>query len=101
MVTNKKAKGVRAKTRSKFSRKGTRLSVNDVLQEFDEGSTVQINAAPSFHEGFPFRRYQGISGKIAGKQGKCYKVSLFEGNAPRTIIVHAAHLKLLSVGKNN
>ena len=98
-MTNKKAQGIRAKTRDKFKRKGSKLSVSRLLKEFPEGSTVQININSSHHSGIPFRRYQGISGKVIGKQGKAFKVALREGNAPRTLIVTAAHLKTLHAGK--
>lgn len=99
-MTNKKAKGVRAKTRDKFKRKGTKLSVSRLLKEFANGSTVQVNINASHHSGMPFRRYQGISGKIVGKQGSAFKVSLKEGKAPRTLIVTAAHLKQLDSGRS-
>lgn len=95
-MTNKKAKGVRAKTRDKFKRKGVRLSVNRILKEFSVGDSVQVNVNSSFHSGIPHRRYQGISGRVVGKQGSAFKVAVKEGNAPRTLIVTAAHLKALN-----
>jgi len=94
-LTNKKAKGVRAKTRDLFKRKGSKLSVSRLLKEFKNGDTVQININSSSHSGLPFRRYQGITGKVVGKQGSAFRVSLKEGNAPRIIITTAAHLKQL------
>ncbi len=99
-MPNKKAKGKRAKTRDKLKRRGPRLSVNRLLTEFADGDRVQIDISPDFHSGMPFRRYDGISGKISGKQGSCYKVSLREGNAPRTIITHPAHIRLLMHGNS-
>lgn len=95
-LTNKKAKGQRAKTRDKLKRKGSKLSVNKILKEFNAaGETVQVNINSSFHSGIPHRRYQGISGKVIGRQGNAFKIAVKEGNAPRTLIVTAAHLKVL------
>jgi len=100
-LASKKAKGPRAKTRDKFKRKASRLSVNKILRDFTQGDTVQVNINSSFHSGMPHRRYQGISGKILGKQGAAFKVAVKEGNAPRTLIVAAAHLKALQHSKGS
>lgn len=94
-MTNKKAKGQRTKTRDKLKRKGSRLSVNKILKEFNTGETVQVNINSSFHSGIPHRRYQGISGKVIGRQGNAFRIAVKEGNAPRTLVVTAAHLKAL------
>ena len=94
-MSNKKAKGVRAKTRDKFKRRGKRLSVNKLLREFKAGDRVQVNINSSVHSGMPFKRYQGISGVVTGMQGRSLRVALREGNAYRTLIVNAAHLKSL------
>ena len=99
-MTNKKAKGIRAKTRSKFKRKGSKLSVNKLLQQFNVGDSVQVNINSSVHSGMPFRRYQGISGRVLGKQGSAFKIAVKEGNAARTLVVTAAHLKTLHHSPN-
>lgn len=93
-MTNKKAQGVRAKTRDKFKRK-KRATVNLLLQTIPEGTPVQIDVNSSIHSGIPFRRYQGISGVVTGKRGRAFIVATKEGNAPRTLIVGPAHLKVL------
>lgn len=93
-MTNKKAKGIRAKTRDKFKR-NERATVNKLLQEIPIGSTVQVSPNSSIHMGFPFRRYVGISGVVTGKQGAAFVIDTKEGNAYRKLILGPAHLKVL------
>lgn len=92
-MAGKKARGKRAKTRAKFTRKGPRPTVNRLLQEIPEGKSVQVEIDPSVHEGMAFRRFQGLTGKVIGRQGSAYKVKLMHGSKPKTIIVGAAHIK--------
>ena len=94
-MSNKKAKGKRAKTRDSHKRRGVRISVNRIRRAFKEGDTVQVVIDASFHRGMPFRRYQGRSGTVVGVQGNCYRVELQEGHSSRLLIAHPAHLKRL------
>ena len=97
-MVSKKAKGVRAKTRSKFKSKG-RISPNKVVGEIKEGATVAIDINSREQGGMPFRRYQGKTGKVTGRQGSAYIVAVTEGNADRTLIVSPVHLNVLKEGK--
>ncbi|MBI2597578.1 MAG: 50S ribosomal protein L21e [Candidatus Diapherotrites archaeon] len=93
-MTNKKAKGVRAKTRHLFSN-DKRVTVNKFLSSFDLGDRVVVNINSSVQDGMPHRRFQGLSGKVVGMQGKCHKVLVMQGNSLRTLVVNSAHLDLL------
>ena len=88
----KKAKGKRAKTRHKFSGKGSKLTVNRLLQEFSNGEKVAIKANASLHSALPPRRFQGKIGVVSGKQGSVLKVEVSQGKEPKRLLIHPAHL---------
>ena len=94
-MTNKKAKGIRKKTRNKFNRgKNTpRLTIQKLLKSFEPGSTVHVHIDSSVHAGLPHQRYQGLTGTVIAKRGTANIVELNLGNAVRKITVHSAHLK--------
>jgi len=94
-LTNKKAKGIRKKTRNKFKRGANtpRLTVRDQLREIPVGTTVHISIDSSVHASLPHQRYQGLTGKVIGKRGKAMVVSVNLGNASRQLTVNSAHLK--------
>ncbi len=91
-MASKKARGKRAKTRDKFSRRGSKVTVNKLLQDFEENSRVIIKTNSSIHEGIPFRRFHGKIGTVIGKQGRAFKVEFKDGNLSKQLIVGAAHL---------
>ena len=95
-MPNKKAKGKRAKQRDTLKRK-ERTTVNKMLAELDKGQTVQIHINSRIHEGIPFRRFQGKTGKVAERRGRSYVVNLKDGNKAKQLIVHPAHLKELKM----
>lgn len=95
-MSNKKAIGKRAKQRDTLKRRG-RTTVNTMLSDLDKGQTVQININSRIHEGIPFRRFQGKTGKISGKRGRSYVVDLKDGNKAKQLVVHPAHLKELKM----
>ena len=95
----KKARGKRAKTRAKFSRKGPKVSVNKLLQEIPEGKSVQIKVDSAVHSGMPFRRFHGLTGKVKGRQGAAYLVSVSHFGKPKTVLVGAAHIKPEGIAK--
>ena len=88
-------KGPRSKTRyayKKSVREKGKPSVNKMMQRFKIGDFVHINVDPSVHNGMPFRRYQGKTGKIIGMQGNSYILEVKSILATRQIIAHPAHL---------
>ncbi len=92
-MVNKKAKGKRAKTRSKLKNKAGKASVNEILRPFGKGAKVQINIRPDMHSGMPPAIYQGSFGIVKGMQGTAYNVSVKKGNLKNTLIVRGIHLK--------
>lgn len=102
-MVSKKAKGKRAKTRSKLKRKGHKASVNKLLQDLKTGTTVQIKIDSSIHSGIPSARYQGLTATVKGKRGLAYTLELKEGNLSKYLIVHPGHLSIVkeTVGEDD
>lgn len=95
-MTNKKAKGKRAKTRSLFHRRvGDKTTVNEIIKPVKVGDVVQININSSKHEGLPPKRFQGKTGKVIRFQGKAPVVELKDINMTKQTITHKVHLKPL------
>jgi large subunit ribosomal protein L21e len=93
--------GLRGKTRSKFKKKGSDTTVNKLVQKFEENDTVQVVIDSSQHGGLPHRRFHGISGKIIGKRGSAYEVSLKKGNKKAIVVTTPAHIKKLETSSVN
>lgn len=92
-MTNKKARGIRKKTRNKFTRHKARLTPNTLLKSFKVGTIVHISIDSSVHSGLPHHRFHGLTGVVTGQRGKAMIVSVYLGNAKKELIVHAAHLQ--------
>ena len=92
----KRVGGFRRKSRSKLrkpvSERG-RLNITKFLQQFSMNDIVSLSADPSYQNGMYHPRFHGKTGKISGKQGSCYYVSIKDGNKKKRIIVHSVHLR--------
>ena len=91
----KRSKGIRSKSRHIYRKKPRSRGVSSItkaLQEFDVGDHVNINVDPSMHKGLPHPRFQGRTGKIEGKQGDAYLVSITQGKMQKTLIIRPEHL---------
>ncbi len=92
----KRSKGYRVKTRSllrKKPRERGKIQLSRLLYEYQEGDSVVIKIDPSVQKGMPHRRYYGKVGRIVGKRGRSYIVSVTQGDAVKEIIVRPEHLK--------
>jgi large subunit ribosomal protein L21e len=90
-----RSKGLRSKTRHmllKDPRKRGVLPPNRVLQQFAVGSRVAVKNEPSQHSGMTHKRFQGLTGTVAGKQGDAFVLDVMHGNMPKTLVVRAEHL---------
>lgn len=93
-MTNKKAKGKRAKTRCLYRRNvRAKTTVNEIIKPVKIGDTVQININSSRHEGLPHKRTYGKTGKVLSFQGKTPIVEIKDGNKKKKIIVDRVHIK--------
>ncbi|MBI4738368.1 50S ribosomal protein L21e [Candidatus Woesearchaeota archaeon] len=93
--------GFRRKTRHKFMKsrqtKG-KVSLRNYLQKLSPNDGVQLVVEPAVQKGMYFPRFHGLTGRVVGQQGSCYKVTISDKGAKKTIIVHPVHLKKLHVG---
>lgn len=95
-MANKKAKGKRSLTRSRYRRNvRAKTTVNELMKPISVDDVVQVNANSSVHSGLPHRRMDGLTGKVIGFQGDCPIVQLKAGNKTKKVITHRVHLKLL------
>ncbi|MCX6804225.1 MAG: 50S ribosomal protein L21e [Candidatus Diapherotrites archaeon] len=90
---NPRTQGKRSKTRYKFKKHGAKVSVNDIMREFEIGDKVQIVVDGSYHYGLPDKNFHGLSGIVAKKRGDAYEVSVAKGNQPLTVVTTAVHIK--------
>ncbi len=88
-MANKKPVGKRANTRHLF--KGTKATVETLLNELNVGDKAVIVPNGRYHEGIPFRRFAGKIGKVTEKRGRSCVVALRKEN--KKVIVGPAHLK--------
>lgn len=91
-----KRKGIRKKTRSKFSKKAHekgKVSLTKYFQILKPGEIVCLKADPSRHEGLYFPRFHGKHGIVKAKRGKCYEITIKDKNKAKTLIIHPIHLK--------
>ena len=88
--------GMRRKTRSKLRKNVSdrgKISIKKYFQEFKIGDPVCLAAEPAVQGGMYFPRFHGRHGKVAGKQGHCYKVNIKDGNKEKMVVAHPIHLK--------
>ncbi len=91
----KMSHGPRAGSRKKM-RKNVRdrgfPKVNDLLKTFEIGDLAAVKINPSIHAGMPYHRFQGYTGRITGKQGSSYILSIKVGSLEKKIVSSPAHL---------
>ncbi|HIJ00347.1 MAG TPA: 50S ribosomal protein L21e, partial [Candidatus Methanomethylophilaceae archaeon] len=59
---------------------------------YEVGEKVNIVIDPSVHKGMPFRRFQGLTGTVAGRQGRAVVVNVKAGNKMKTVVARPEHL---------
>lgn len=67
--------------------------VNDMMKTFETGDLAAIIINPSIHDGMPHHGFHGYTGRIVGKQGDCYMVSIKVGGVTKNILSAPVHLK--------
>lgn len=92
----KRIGGFRRRTRHKYQKslkqKG-KISVQRYFQEFNVGDKVLLALEPAVQKGMYFRRFHSNVGVVAGKQGRCYMVTISDLGKQKTVIVHPVHLR--------
>ncbi|MDD3159620.1 MAG: 50S ribosomal protein L21e [Candidatus ainarchaeum sp.] len=92
--------GKRSKTRSKFKKRGSKITVNQEVREFEIGDNVQIVIDSSYHKGFPYKGFHGLSGKVTAKRGSSFEIKLKRGNKDFIVVTTPVHVKKLGVKEN-
>jgi large subunit ribosomal protein L21e len=84
--------GSRTKMTKRIKEKGM-PTVNRMLQSFEVGDLAAIKIEPAVHKGMPHHGFHGYTGRISGKQGDCYLVSIKVGSVVKNILAAPVHLK--------
>ncbi len=88
--------GSRYKMTKRLKEKGM-PRVNSFMQEFEVGDYVAVNIEPSVHAGMPSHNFQGYTGVVEGKQGRCYLLAIKVGSVKKTILADPVHLRRIEV----
>ena len=92
----KRSQGLRSGSRKKFTRDKRERGLSPItriLEQYGVGESVNIVIDPSIQRGQPHHRFHGLTGTVAGMQGKAYVVSAKEGNAVKQLIIRPEHLR--------
>jgi large subunit ribosomal protein L21e len=89
-----KSHGSRKGTRQRF-RKDRKATVNQFMRKFSLGDKIVIDIESSSPSGMPFRRFQGLTGKVVGQRGRAYLVEIKDGNKIKKIAANPEHLKTI------
>lgn len=87
-----KSHGPRHKTREKY-RNPAKLTVNRLVQNFENGQKVAIVVSSNSQRGMPFRRFHGLTGTVIEKRGRAYIVEIYDINCKKEVIARPEHLK--------
>jgi len=86
--------GTHYKLRIKSRDKGAH-NIAKQLQDFKKEDIVMIRTIANCHSGMPNSRFLGKQGKIVGKKGRCYAVSVLDGSNVKIVVAHPVHLQKL------
>ncbi len=94
-MSNGTRSGSRMKMTKRIKDRGA-PSITRVMQTFEIGEKAAISIDPSIHSGMPFHNFQGFTGTIAGKQGRCYLLDIKVGTVSKRIVAAPVHLKRMT-----
>ncbi|MBI2675966.1 MAG: 50S ribosomal protein L21e [Candidatus Aenigmarchaeota archaeon] len=90
------SKGFRRDTRRKLKKKlREKFKPEDYVRQFAVGDRVMIKIDSASQKGMPFPKFMGLAGKVTGKRGRAYIVSIKDRNKEKTIISRVEHLRPL------
>jgi large subunit ribosomal protein L21e len=92
----KMSHGPRSKTRYKMKKKLKErgpVTVNRIVKKFEVGDSVAIDIEPAFHNGMPFKRFQGMTGVVEGQRGDAYLVKISDQGKSKMVVAYPIHLK--------
>ena len=89
--------GFRRKSRHvmrKNPRKKGLAPLGRYLSNFEVGDYVDIIIDPSVHKAMPHKRFQGKTGRIVAKRGRCYEVEIKQIHKMKRIFTSVAHMRV-------
>jgi len=92
----KASKGIMEKTRQKFRRSPRERGLSPItraLQRFEIGDKAAIKIDSSVQQGWPHNRFHGLTGTVAGKQGRAYVIDVRFGGKIKKAVVTPEHLR--------
>ncbi len=95
-TTMPNSKGPVRGTRNKLSNRPRERGFSPpqrAIQSFEEGQSVHLALDPSVPKGRFHPRFNGLTGRVIGRQGAAYKVQITDGGKEKMIIARPAHLK--------
>ncbi|MEM4282734.1 MAG: 50S ribosomal protein L21e [Candidatus Woesearchaeota archaeon] len=72
-----------------------KISLARYFAAFKTGEKVCLVAEPAIQSGAHLPRFQGLSGYVKERIGRCYKVVINDGGKEKMVIVHPVHMRRL------
>ncbi len=89
-----KSSGKQQGSRHKLARGSQeKVTVNDYMEEFEEGEKVLIKYNASVQEGRQHHRFHGRTAEVTGFRGDAVKLEVQDGNEAKTLFLKPVHLK--------
>lgn len=92
----KMSHGPRAGSRMKMTKRAKDRGLPPVtrfFKNFEVGDLAAVNIEPSIHSGMPYHGFQGLTGRISGKQGENYFLTVKIGGVTKKVLAAPVHLK--------
>ena len=92
----KMSHGPRAGSRMKMTKRVKDRGLPPVtrfFKTFEVGDLAAVDIEPSIHSGMPYHGFQGLTGRISGKQGECYLLKVRIGGVTKEVLAGPVHLK--------
>ncbi len=92
----KMSHGPRAGSRMKMTKRVKDRGLPPVtrfFKNFEVGDLAAVNIEPSIHNGMPYHGFQGLTGRITGKQGDCFFLTVKIGSVRKEVLAAPVHLK--------
>ncbi len=90
------SKGFRRDTRRKLKKNvREKFRPEDYVRQYSVGDMVLLKIDPASQKGMPFPKFMGLSGKVTGRRGRAYIVSIYDKGKEKTVISRPEHLRHL------
>lgn len=92
----KASKGFRCRTRGVLRVKPSaagKVSTSRRFLNLEEGERAAVVISPGIHAGMPHPKFQGLTGVVAGHQGRSYLLRVSDGGNEKVLVVGPEHLR--------